>query len=115
LGRPYVTKRLREDPELAAAHPVVVRDKALHGDVVLVEAEPRRTHLKRPDSLAGPKALKRGNLDLDHEAPARLQMRGNVLEALNLFVLGGEVLDRVVHEVGERERPAHPGGREVAD
>jgi len=39
----------------------------------------------------------------------------DVAEALNLFVLGGQVRDRVAHEVGELERPGHPGGREVAD
>ena len=66
-----------------------MRDKALGRDVVLVEAEPRRAHMKRADGLTGWKALKPGDADLDHEAPSGFQMRGHVLEALNLFVLRG--------------------------
>ena len=44
-----------------------------------------------------------------------IQVRGDVAEALDLFLLGGQVRDRVAQEVGERERSAHLGSREIAD
>lgn len=42
-------------------------------------------------------------------------MRGDVAEALDLLVLGGQVRDRVAQEVGEPERSAQVGGRQIAD
>src|SRR5258708_36042591 len=100
---------------MAILSPVVVRDEALRCDVVLVEAQMRGGHGERPDVLAGREPLERRNLYLDPEAPTGFQMRGDVAEALNLLVLRVQVLYRVAHEVGQLERPGHPGGREVAD
>ena len=84
-------------------------------DVVLVEAQPRRAHGERPKGLAGREPLESRDADFDHEAPARFQVRGDIAEALDLLVLGGQVHDRVEHEVGEPERLADPGGCEVAN
>ena len=76
----------------------------------LVALEGEGTH-----GLAGREPLELGDLDLDHEAAARLEMGGDVAEALDLVVLGGQVGDGVVHEVGEPEGPFHPGRGEVTD
>ncbi len=53
--------------------------------------------------------------NLDHERPARLEMRRGVLEARNLLVLRRQVHDRVEDEVREREGPVDSRRREVAD
>src|SRR3954454_13865719 len=43
------------------------------------------------------------------------EVRGDVLEARHLRVLGGQVVDRVEDEVGERERAPGARRREVTD
>lgn len=53
IGGPYVTKRRREDLKLPVDDPVVVRDKALRCDVVLVEADMRWGYGERSDGLPG--------------------------------------------------------------
>lgn len=50
--------------------------------------------------------MQRWNQNFDHEAPARLQMRGNVLEARDLAALGGQVHDRVAHQVASLNVPS---------
>ena len=92
-----------------------MRDQALRHDVVLVKAEPRGTHVERPDGLAGWEPLEPRNAHLDHEAPAWLELRGDVLEARDLLVLRRQVHDRVEDEVGDRERPLDRGRGEIAD
>ena len=72
-------------------------------------------HRERLDGFAGRKTLELGNPDLDHEAPTRFQMCGDVAETRNLFILCGQIHDRVAYEVGEGERPVDCRGREVAD
>ena len=105
LGRPHVAERHRVQLELAVDDPVVVGDQALRRDVVLVEAEPRGVDVERADGLARRKPLELGDADLDHEAPARLEVRGDVAEARDLLVLGRQVHDRVEDEVRDGERP----------
>ena len=100
---------------VVAVEEVVVRDQPLRGDVVLVEAEPRRADVERLEGLAGRQSLQTRHPHFDHEAAARLQVRGDVLEAGDLLVLRRQVHDRVEDEVRERERPVDPGRGEVAD
>ena len=64
--------------------------------------------------LARRQPLELRDADLDHEASAGLEVRGGVLEAGHLIVLRGQVVDRVVDQVGERELARHLGGGEVA-
>ena len=66
-------------------------------------SNPRRLGLTRNGRRVSPGGSRCscGHLAFDHEAPAGLEIRGHVEEALDLLVLGREVLDRVVHEVGE--------------
>jgi hypothetical protein len=91
----------------------VVRDQALVDDVVLVEADVRRRSRRRPEALARGSAAR--HADLDHEAAARLEVRADVLEARDLRVLRGQVVDRVEDEVGEAERALDAGRGEIAD
>ena len=58
-------------------------------------------HSEGPNGLTGWQPLKIGHPDLDHEAPAWLQMRGDVLEAGDLLILRRQVHDRVEDQVGE--------------
>jgi hypothetical protein len=53
--------------------------------------------------------------DLDHEAAARPEVGGHVLEAGDLLVLGRQVPDGVEDQVGDREPALDGGGGEVAD
>ena len=99
----------------ALDHPVVVRDRDLGRDVILLEAEMRWRYRERVDSFPGRETLKFGNHDFNHEGPTWLQMCGNVPETGNLLVLRGQVHDRVADEVGKGERSVHRTGREVAD
>src|SRR5436190_20846967 len=92
-----------------------MRERDLRRDVVLLETEMRWGHRERVDGLTGRDASELRDVDLDRETAAWFQMGGDVAEARNLFVLRGQVRDRVANEVGERERPGHSGGREVAD
>ncbi len=64
-------------------------------DVIFFEAEMRRGHRERVDGLARRETLKLRDVNLDYEAAARFEMRGDVAEALNLCVLRGQVRDRV--------------------
>jgi hypothetical protein len=59
--------------------------------------------------------LQRRDTHLDHEAAAGFEVRGDVAEALHLFVLGREVHDRVEDQVREPERAVDAGGGKVAD
>ena len=65
--------------------------------------------------LARGEPLQLRYLDLDHEAPAGTQVRGDVAEAGDLLVLRRQVLDGVVDEVRELERLVDAHRREVAD
>src|SRR5829696_6239786 len=76
LCGPHIAKRHRIPLELAVDGPVVMRDQALRGDVVLVKAKPGRAHGERPYGLAGWQSPEVGHHDLDHEAPAWPQMPG---------------------------------------
>ena len=93
----------------------MVGERDLRCEVVFLEREVRRGHSECVDGFSRRKALKLRDVDLDHEAAAGSQVRSDVLKAVNLFVLRGQVRDRVAHEIGELERSFHPGGREVAD
>ena len=97
LGRPNISKRGREGLELAVHQPVVVRDRDLGRDVVLLEAEMRWGHIERVEGLAGREALQLRDVYLDDEAAARFQMLRDVAEALNLRVLRGQVRDGIAY------------------
>ena len=71
--------------------------------------------MERLEDLAGRQSLQIRHPHFDHEAAARLQVRGDVLEARDLRVLRRQVHDRVEDEVREGERPVDGGRREVAD
>src|SRR5258708_12065561 len=75
----------------------------------------RWRYRERMDGFSGRETLKLGNHDFDHEAPTRLQMRGDIAEARNLLVLGSQVHDRVADEVGKGERSVNHSVREFAD
>jgi hypothetical protein len=95
--------RRRVGLELVVDHPVVVRDRDLGRDVILLQAEVRRGHGERVDGLTWREPPELGDVDLDDEAAAGFQVHGNVLEAGDLFVLGREVGDGVAHQVGKPE------------
>ena len=67
------------------------------------------------EPLARGKRPQSRHADLDHEAAARLEVRGDVLEARDLRVLRRQVADRVEDDVRERERAVDLRRREVAD
>ena len=83
----------------------MVRDEPLVRDVVGVEAEVRLAEGEGADRLAERKPLQVGQPDLDQEMATGLEMRGDVLKARDLLVLRRQILDRVVDEVGQTERP----------
>ena len=101
--------------ELAVDHPEVVRDRYLARDVVLLEPNMGRRRREYVEGLARRETLKLGDVVLDDETAAGLQVCGDGPEALDLFILGGQVRDRVAQEVGECERSVHLGGREIAN
>ena len=80
-------------------------------------SKPSRSGVTRNGRTVSPR---RGAVELRDTRPRsrssrRAQVRGRVLEALHLRVLGGEVLDRVVDEVREPERTRLPWSCDVAD
>lgn len=53
---------------------------------------------------------------LDHEAASGREVRGRVGEDHQLFVLGGDIHDRVRYQIHEREgRPGNARSRHVAE
>ena len=64
----------------------------------------------RVQALVGAQAQRSTGL-----AAARSQMGRNILEARDLLVRSRQVLDRVEHEVRERELALHTNGREIPD
>ena len=115
LRRPDVAERRREDLDLVAGDPVVMRDEALSRDVVLIEPEVRRRDVEELEPLARWEVPQPRYDHLDDEAAARLEMGGDVLEARDLLVLRRQVHDRVGDEVRDRERSLDRGRSEVAD
>ena len=115
LGRPHIPERDR--PVLAAAvgDLDVVRAHRLRGDVVDVERPLRRAHVERHHVLPGRQPPQLGHVNLDDEAAAGLQVSRDVAEARHLRLLCRQVHDRVEDQVGDGERPVHPGGGEIAD
>src|SRR5204863_5464314 len=75
LRRPDVAERNRPPLELPIRSRVVVRDQALVDDVVLVEAEVRLADGEGTDRPAERQTLQVGQPDLEHEAPARREVR----------------------------------------
>src|SRR3954453_244351 len=79
LGGPGIAERARVADRAAAGRDLeVMRDQALVGDVVLVEADPVLTDVPRFHGLPRRQPLEARDPDLDHERPARLQMRRGV-------------------------------------
>jgi hypothetical protein len=83
-------------------------------DVVLLEGQMGGRRGEDVRGLAWREASQLGDVVLDDEAAAGLQVRRGVAEGLHLLVLGGQVRDRVAQQVDERERSARGCGREVA-
>lgn len=115
LGWPYVAMRRRERRESVLDHPKVMRDRDLLRKVVVLETDVRWRRDEQVDGLAGRETLKRGDVVLDDETAAGLQVRSDVAETFDLLVLGGQVRDRVAQKVCERERSVHLSRREIAD
>src|SRR5439155_20647537 len=104
LGRPHVAELPREDLELVADRPPVVRVGDLRGHVgVLVETNIPWAVSEHSGRLAGWKATEIGHADFDDEPAAGCEVSSDVAKALDLLILGGQVRDRVEHEVGEPE------------
>ena len=78
-----------------------MRDQTLAFDVVLVDPDVGLAEVENLKALTGRQGAQAGDADLDHEAPARLEVRGDVLEARCLLLLRRQVVDRVEDEVGE--------------
>src|SRR5262249_41026886 len=97
LARPHVAARHRETLRTG----LVMRDEALLDEVVLVDADVVVAHGEGHVALAGRKAPEAGNLDLDDEAPARLEVRCGGGERRHLPVLARDVDNRAVDEVDE--------------
>src|SRR5512133_348097 len=92
-----------------------MRDQALGGNVVFVETEPGFARAEGAESLTGRQSLQIWHPHLDDETSARLQVRGRILKAGDLRVLGCEVHDRVEDQIGNRETFLDGGRGEVAD
>lgn len=93
----------------------VVGTQRLGGDVVHVERPPRRTDVERHGGLARRELAQFGDHHLDDEGATRCEVRRDVAEAVDLCLLGRQVHEGVEDQVGDRERPVHPRGREVAE
>jgi hypothetical protein len=94
---------------------VMVRDEPLVRDVELVNAEIRVADVEGAEPLAVREPSERGDTDLDHEAAGGVEMAGDVLEAADPLFLGGQVVDRVEDQEGERKYAVDPCRGEVAD
>ena len=90
-------------------------DQPLRGNVVLVESEMIGADVERAHGLTRREPLELRDAHLDHEAATRLEVRRDVLEAGDLLVLRGQVVDRVEDEVGDGERTLDGGRREITD
>src|SRR5215831_4763805 len=112
---PRVPERHRQEFPAPVDEIEVMRGQALARDVVLVDAPVRVAPVEDDEPLSGREPLQVRESDLDHEAAAGLEVRGDIAETCDLLVLARQVRDRVVDEVGERERPVHVRRREVAD
>ena len=105
LGRPcepqlrvYEADAVLGDPHLRRVEPLLVRVEHAR-----VEAHPIEGSLLHRKMLAGFDARGVGHERVDHEASARLQMRGDVAEAMQLRFLRVELEERVEHHEHERE------------
>ena len=67
------------------------------------------------DGLSGRQPTQIGHEHFHDETPARAQVGRRIGEARNLFVLAGEVHDRVVRNVNEAEGAIDSGDGEVAE
>ena len=80
FGGPHITVWRRERSQLTIDDPVVVRDRELSRDVVLLEADVRRCGGEQMDRFPGRQALQLGNVVLDHKASARPKLSTRVAE-----------------------------------
>jgi hypothetical protein len=83
--------------------------------VTLLETKMCGRRGEHVNGFAGRETLQFRHIVLDDEKAAVVQVRGGVAKTFGLFVLGGQVRDRVAQQVDQRERPARGGGREIAD
>src|SRR6185437_1506836 len=103
LGRPDVAVRRRAAAPLPVDQRPVVRGRDL-GDRVVDRVDPHVAggDVEDPAELGGGQPGDGGQPYLHHEPPAAGQVRGRVLEHRHLLVLGGDVHDRVEHQVYQR-------------
>src|SRR4249919_4271537 len=92
-----------------------MRNQALVLHVVLVDSDVLSTEVEHLEPLARRKRQPTASAELDREAAARFEVRGDVLEARDLGVLRRQVADRVEDDVRERKRAVHLRRRKVAD
>jgi len=79
----------------------------LGGMVKAVADDPPGACPVSQDVLSGRQVAQVRDGGLDDGAAARGEVLGDVAEAGDLRVLRGEVVDRVVHQVGHRENAVH--------
>jgi hypothetical protein len=93
----------------------MVRVRDLGRDVVLLEGHVGRRRGEHVPRLAGRQALQFGDVVLDDETAAGLEVAGRVAEGVDLPVLGRQIGDRVADQVDEPERRIDAGRGVVAD
>jgi len=81
---------------LAIIEQVMMRSQSLSCHVVFIESEVAGLDRERPDALARRQSLKVRYPDLDNETTTRLEVPRGIAEAIDLFVLRGEVADGVI-------------------
>ena len=101
LGRPHVPERHRRGSTRPSTSSKWCEIEPLVRDVVLVDAPVRLARVEDADGLAGREPPELGHPDLDHEAAAGLEVRGDVPEARDLRRLRRQIPDRVEDEVRE--------------
>ena len=82
-----------------------MRDSALGRDIDLIDSEVVLACGEHAEGIAGRQTPELRHLDLDHEESAGLQVRGRAPKARHLCCLGHQILNGVVDEIYERERP----------
>lgn len=106
--------RTGERLEATVDEPPVPGDLDLVGEIVLAHADVGGGRREDVGVLTGRDATQLGDVVLDDERAARLEVPGGIAEARNLFVLARQVRDRVAQEIHDAERPLHGGRRKVA-
>src|ERR1700722_3123660 len=115
LGWPHVPVRGFEGLELSVDLPPMSRHCDLSGQVILLDPDVLGGGDEHDAGLAACKPLQLGNVVLDQEIAARLQVPRSIGESGNLFFQSREIRDRVADQVHEAELGVDTRGREIAD